>query len=824
MKIKRILLSFLIIASVFCVVSCKNNGEKNPPETGKQPPVLEVTYDRTITRYAGERLGDVELLTVGNCTVGSLTWENPNELLVLGPKSYKWNFAPTNANKYNSVSGYLQITANTPLQDPQVSGVDYLRGAENPIYIDAPLSTVKFTDSYSSLIDGTLSWSNPNLILKSDAETGGVGNICTWLFTPSDNAWAKVSGTLIIHATEEQFLSSISAGPGTKTSGYVAFDIFDTSSLTIVLHYNADKVVTVENPQDYAIAYQNDKCLRQGDTFVQLQYLGRTCDINLETVGYKELDVPEFTEEVVYCGSSQLLQIQGSTEGYYDFEELWATDAGPYDLRVWLEYENDLKWKGTDETEVVVQCWIQESPHTITPVIFEGEYDGDAHSSTVSGEKVVAVYYSADVMLDASNYTKAGSTTAPTFVNADTYTVYYYAVGANNYLDMTGSIEFQIKKQVPNISLEYLYTLQKENANKKDNEIHYPSDYVTVTNKAGQEIPKGTLTFTYYQRYSENPSVEIPNILTQPVESGSENFGKAPTKHRDDVYYVLVQYAGDNANYAEAKAYTEFYIDVIDNGFYPLAGTDKFAFKANMSGDVSSSGYGHTITGTNSEECNAYIEFNKKVLDDYGLIELEFESKFTNVHGKVKSGKLVFEDGLYYLVYSDDSRVVVELSDDKTSLDVAFLNFGTIQLNKWEIPTFIDKTFSAQTIDSVTEGKNTSENTEISFYNDYGTIRFSAKVNTVYSYDERYDDESGGYETWAGVVTTNIVYNEGFWYTLTCYIMDNKSLESTGFNKQNVYFTFKWSVISKTPTSITLDGGTKIYGIYDCLKAEYSVA
>lgn len=823
MRIKRLLLCFLMIVSAFCVVSCKNN-EGNKPSGGKQDPVVQVDYNRAITRYAGDRLGDIALLTIGNSTVGTLYWENPDALLELGTKNYKWVFVPTNATKYNSKSGYLSISAHPPLLDPQVSGVDYLRDSENLIFIDAPLSTVKFKENYNSLIDGTFSWSNPSQILKSDEDTNGVGNICTWLFTPSDSSYKVVSGTLIIHATEEQMMSSISVGDKTKTSGYVAFDEFETDDLTIIIHYEAGKEVEVENPQGYSIAYKSDNRLRRGDDFVTLQYLGMTCNINIDPVGIKEIDIPEFTGNVIYNGGSQPLQIDSSADGFYDFDrEFRGTNAGVYNLRVWLEYENDLKWKGTDESEVFVECLIKEAPHTITPNKYTGTYDGEAHASTVSGEvnKVEAIYYSAEVELTAENYEDAGSKTAPTFVNVNTnaepYIVYYYAVGEVNYLDVSGTVEVQINPQAPNISLKYLYTLQTGSA------IHYPDEYVTVRNHAGDELPKGELTFTYYQRYHENPTTETPNVLTQPQESGSANFGKAPRNHREDSYYVVVKYAGDNANYAEASAYTTFYIDSTDNGLYPLVGIDKFAFKEIKSGDESSSGFGHTIVGTNTEECKAYIEFSPStlVLGNSQLIELEFESKFSNVHGQVKSGKLMFKDGAYYIVYSDESRARIELSSDKNTLEVSFTNFETIELSKWEIPTFIDETFVAQTIDSVTEGKNTSQNTEITFINDYGTIRFSAKVNTPYTYDEAYDDEEGGYEEWGGVVVTKVEYNNGYWYTLTCYILSSNSLESTGFNTQNVYFKLKWSVLYTTPTSITLEGGSKIRGLYECLEGSY---
>ncbi len=57
------------------------------------------------------------------------------------------------------------------------------------------------------------------------------------------------------------------------------------------------------------------------------------------------------------------------------------------------------------------------------------------------------IYYSVGTPLTSSNYTQTGTkTTRPKRTNADTYTVYYYAPGNNNYNEAIGNVEATIEK------------------------------------------------------------------------------------------------------------------------------------------------------------------------------------------------------------------------------------------------------------------------------------------------------------------------------------------------------------------------------------------
>ena len=142
-----------------------------------------------------------------------------------------------------------------------------------------------------------------------------------------------------------------------------------------------------------------------------------------------------------------------------------------------------------------------------------------------------------------------------------------------------------------------------------------------------------------------------------------------------------------------------------------------------------------------------------------------------------------------------------------------------VTLIKWELPNYL-KTFTAQTVEDVDYNaeKNTSKNTTITFYNDYGTIRFSADVNLKYTYTDTGSEfpgasnELGGHRQWSGVAVIGFekIGTGPLCYSLSCYIINNDSLESTGYPMIGSAQGFKvnWGITSVTgenePANITL--------------------
>ena len=816
-----------MVISMFCVVACKDkkDGDTTTPE--KQDPVITVTYDKNISRYEGDKLSTVELILGAGSTAGTVVWANPDQELQIGTHSYSWNFVPTDSTAYNAKAGTLSITAKEPLQDPEVTAVSLKE--PQVIYIDSLLSYVEF-GGYASIASGTFSWENPNQVLSEG------DNTCTWVFSPDEtDRYRRVKGTITVTATAQQYLSSISVKTNEKTSGYCAYDEFDCTKVTLNLHYNAGKDETVKlNNSNCSVTYKNGTSLKRGDTSVTIQYSTqsstKSCDVSIDPVEYKVIDKPQFTDVLVYDGGTHTLKVEESS--YYQFTSLSETNAGEYDLTLVLNEPDNVKWSDSETDETIVKCYIQEAEFSLTEHLFSGEYDGLGHSSSVKADNYASEIYYADHSLTEQNYMQA-STSPVEFVNAGEHTVYYYAVGKTNYKDMKGSITVVITKQTPVVSLEYLYTL------KTNKYVRYPSTYVTVTNKQGEVIPKDNLQFTYYQTYSQYTPDQ--NVLTQPRDTGSENFGTAPVNSRDTAYYVVVEYLGDNQNYTSAQAYVEMFIDKVDNGFYSTSAVDQFAFKEHKSGDIVTNNVGDyevSITGTNTAECEAYVEFTRQERNAHGLIEVTFTSKFGKGDENIKNGKLIFANGFYQLLFENGDMVQVEKTSgsDFETMNVVFEASPTKTLTRWQIPKYLD-TFAAETVSSEDYNPeyNQGRNTEFTIYNDYGTIRFTANVNTKGSlYDDGLDLVDGGFERWAGVVTVNVEWDDTYLcYTLTCSITvndrvthTNENLLSTGFPESIStckQIKFYWVMTTEEPTSLKLhESSSRVQETYyQCLIKDF---
>ena len=358
-----------------------------------------------------------------------------------------------------------------------------------------------------------------------------------------------------------------------------------------------------------------------------------------------------------------------------------------------------------------------------------------------------------------------------------------------------------------------MYTL------KTDKEVEYKSEYASVVNQAGEEIPKGELEFMYYEYYSniQNESSKIQK--TRPYETGSRTIGGAPVYNRDKSYYVVVSYLGSD-NYKPCQGYVDFYIDKVDNGLYAQNGQDQFAFKTVVDEDIGTfTGVDdYSIVGTNTKECTEYVEFYKKV-NENGLHELLFKSKFGAGDSSVKTGKLKCYNQQYILYFDDETTLNIDFNAISKRLTVRPAEGESKILTQWFIPKYLNTYVATTVLDNGTDDDpyndynaehNTGMQTEITFINDYGTLRFSAKVNTPYIGDN-FGGGLGGYEEWAGVVVVGMERDDkgNICFTLTCYIMNTDGLESEGFNITGVSsLKLRWPVLSDMST-LTLSSGSK---------------
>lgn len=787
MKIKKLFLCFIFIVSCFCMVSCKKNEDPddNKNSNEKQTPAIAVTISKD-DRFVGDRLGDIELQTIGNCTPGILAWENDDYILVYGDNLCKWIFTPTDQETYSVRTGSIVINAKNQLADITVSNVRLKSGSKT--YVDALYSTIEL-DCESS-VEGTIS------ILDSDKKTFVEGkNTLTWKFTPTENELYRTkTGTIEINVSEQQYLESVSVKSNTKKSGYKAFDEFDCSGLTLNLIYNAGKVTPITNVEnDCTVRYKTDNCLHRGDTSVTVSYKSFDFVVEIDEVDFAVLEKPTFDDIVVYDGTVKNLRVTSSY--LYQFTPLQKTDAGEYDLELTLTDSENYKWSDSETDVTIVKCAIQKAELNVTENEFDGVYDGVIHTSTVESENASSVYYS-NSPLNYENYL-TGSTTFDGFIDAGTYSIYYYAVGDKNHNSLAGMLVVQIDKQTPIMSLKYCYTI------KTGTTVNYPASYILIKSEQDVLLENKNLTFTYYSVYSDDG--DDSNDIKTSLSTGASFVGGAPINERTGGYTVVVEYAGDDKNFNGTKSSIALYIDSANNGFYDTTGTNSFAFKDSVYEFVFENSQ-YSIGGSN-QECANYLEFELLPKNQYGLIEVGCNYKFGLGKDIIKHGKLVYDNG--YHIESEDGNIIELILDDEKSTISMSIDNNPVDLKKWVIPKYL-KSFGAETIsDEDFSDKNTSKNTTITFYNDYGTIRFSADVNVAYKNNE-FLGGKGGHETWSGVVVAEIARDKDqiLYYKLNCYISNKDSLESEGFDMSNDFFVLKWRVKEDgvvNPSSLIFD-------------------
>lgn len=776
MKVKRLILGFVFMISCFCFVGCKdknasNTGTQEPQ--GKQNPTITVKIDETITWHKGDVLSDIGIFTLANSTDGIVVWDNPNYVLEYGENVCAWTFTPTDTNKYNTKTGTITIDAERELTSPGLDETS-VKISSSVVYIDSTLKYVELSDDFISIVEGSLDWENPDQPL-SEGE-----NSCRWVFTPTDaEHYSKARGTLTVSATAMQYIDKIEVKTNSKDSGYRAYDKFDTSGLTLNLIYNAGKIEPVSNIQDVGIVYNTGDSFKRGDTKVKIEYLGHTCDVEVEAVDYKLINKPVFASIVVYDGNPKNLTI--STSNNYIFESLVRVDAGDYTIEVTLKDTENLKWIGSDEEKVLVTCTIQKAEQTINTNSFVGEYDGESHSSSILSNGAERIYYS-KTELTSDNYQEA--TAEVGFIDAGVYKLYYYAVGDKNHLDKSGDVEVEISKQTPTLSLDSVYTIET------GSQINYHNDFVKITNKQNKNVEVNNLRFSYYSQYS--------------TESGADNtaylLSSAPQSYKSGGYFVLVEYLGDNKNYEVVSGVANLFIDSVNNGFYATANDDKFAFKDDA---FTSTVDKYSINGS-TKECGCYLEFNAIDKNQYGLIELGFIAKFETGEEKETSGKLSYQNGSYVLLVEDGNVVKLAMGEDKSQINVDFTD-TTKTLKKWNIPKYL-KTFTAQTVED-DDDSNENKITTIKIYNDYGTIRFWIVANAPLI--EGAIGSSGGSAEWAGVVESRLESDMGLKCKLNCYITNNfDGKESVGYRTtSDNMFTLQWAVVDALtgdPTGLEL--------------------
>lgn len=169
---------------------------------------------------------------------------------------------------------------------------------------------------------------------------------------------------------------------------------------------------------------------------------------------------------------------------------------------------------GTDnyaEASKVAKITITKADFAVTAQGYDGTYDGEAHSITVTAESASVTYST-----DGTTF----SETNPTFTGAGEYTV-YYKVSKANYNDVTGSVAVKIAKATPTISIS------------ADKTSLTGSGTVTLTVDTSN-LPTGATVSVSCDNTTYNPTL------------GTDGKYTVALPNSDGTYTFTVAYAGDD--------------------------------------------------------------------------------------------------------------------------------------------------------------------------------------------------------------------------------------------------------------------------------------
>lgn len=755
MKMKKFFVSLMLIVSCLCFVSCKDGGQnaENSQTTGqKQEPTVQVSISNE-TRYEGDLLKNIELILAGGSTNGTVKWENENYSLVVGDNSCVWVFTPDDTATYKSKTGTITISARNKLLIPEVENVQVKTGTV--IYAESKLELIKDSLECSASfggepIEGTITWENKNYELVAGKNT------CKWVFTPAEaNVYRNVSGEIEVTTNAVQTVERVEI-KSAKTSGYKAYDQFDFAGIVAELVYNAGKVERIElNSKNCGVGYPDynnseSNCFHQGDETVVIKY--SSCpdvELEIDKVDYYRVALPQFKDKLVYDGYSQQFRVSSenlSDIKYYTVEDKTGLNAGDYYLQVTLDssYLDNCKWEGSEEQTVSIKCVILKAELKVTENNYVGIYDGQPHSASVSCSIATKICYSMSEDFSAENEELIQ------FTNAGEYVVYYLAKGSDNFNDKQGTISVNISKQTPVMSLKNAYSLNTNDV------VNYPTTFVTVSDANDEKLDLDQkLRFTYYQTYSQEDT--NLSVLTS-AKDGAQTTGGAPSVAKSTAYVVLVEYLGDDLNFAPTSEITTLFIDSSDVKFY-----GHFAFVNNAEYYEKQLADGDNIIDIkfplSTGKIVQYVEFKRLEKNKFGVIEIIASYKLDYSAGKENAGRLIWVSNYYYLELEDGERCRVELENESLKLSYT----ENLTLEKWEIPNYLG-TYQAKTVSDEVynnadydKAKNTSQYTNIRIYNEFGIIKFTIDGNVQFIKSILNEESSaGGHFVWSGTISTKV--------------------------------------------------------------------
>lgn len=184
----------------------------NVSAANKKVPTGTPTLSKATLTY-GYKLSDITLsgsMKDGdNEVAGTFTWENPNEILTAGKHQAGWVFTPTDSAHYIEVTGESEVTVAkaTPTGTPSYTAITEsgktLEDAHLAVGTLQPEGFIQWVDANGNKI---------NVSTEVKANTA-----YTWKFTPYDENYTDLTGTITLWHKSSSGSSSGSVTPGTKT-------------------------------------------------------------------------------------------------------------------------------------------------------------------------------------------------------------------------------------------------------------------------------------------------------------------------------------------------------------------------------------------------------------------------------------------------------------------------------------------------------------------------------------------------------------------------------------------------------------------------------
>ena len=184
----------------------------NVSAANKKVPTGTPTLSKATLTY-GDKLSDITLsgsMKDGdNEVAGTFTWKNPNEILTAGKHQAGWVFTPTNRADYIEVTGESEVTVAkaTPSGTPSYTAITEsgktLEDAHLAVGTLQPEGFIQWVDADGNKI---------NVSTEVKANTA-----YTWKFTPYDENYTDLTGTITLWHKSSSSSSSGAVTPGTKT-------------------------------------------------------------------------------------------------------------------------------------------------------------------------------------------------------------------------------------------------------------------------------------------------------------------------------------------------------------------------------------------------------------------------------------------------------------------------------------------------------------------------------------------------------------------------------------------------------------------------------